>query len=285
MGCEIGIDFQNNFIACGPEKNRCSSRLFDRLLSDHHFSIPSPMRIPLKVVYRILLLLVLPVPAIAAEINLAEQFSEGGIPLLVILALSILFLAVTIERLVHFRARAVVPNGLVERIKPLWDTRDFAAIELVLSEEDSTLARVIRYLVRHHEHGFTFLSSGAGDIASMELRHHQHKAYALAIVATVAPIVGLLGTVLGMIEAFHVIAFADGMGNATLLAGGISKALVNTASGLAVALPALGMHHFFKHRMAVLGLLLEKQINALLNEWFLPMSAAPHNLKVVHHAH
>ena len=243
------------------------------------------MRMPAKVVNTILVLFVIPISATAGEINFVDQFSEGGIPLLVILALSILFLAVTIERLMHFRAKAVVPDGLVERIKPLWDARDFAAIEQLLMAEDSTLARIIRYLVTHHEHGFTFLSSGAGDIASMELRHHQHKAYALAIVATVAPIVGLLGTVLGMIEAFHVIAYADGMGNATLLAGGISKALVNTASGLAVALPALGMHHFFKHRMAVLGLMLEKQINQLLNEWFLPTSAAPHSLKVVHHAH
>lgn len=219
------------------------------------------------------------------NLTIVDQFSEGGIPLLAILALSILFLAVTIERLVHFRARAVVPDGLVERVRPLWEARDYAAIDQLLLAEDSTLARVMRYLVKHREQGFAFLSNEAGDIASMELRHHQHKAYALAIVATVAPIVGLLGTVLGMIESFQVIAYANGMGNATLLAGGISKALVNTASGLAVALPALGMHHFFKHRMAVLGLALERQINGLLNEWFLPAPAVPHGLKEVSRAH
>jgi biopolymer transport protein ExbB len=217
-----------------------------------------------------LLLSFIPITAGAADFSFGEQFSEGGVPLLVILALSILFLAVTLERLVHFRARAVVPDGLVERVKPLWEARDFAAIDELLAGEDSTLARVMRYMVAHRAQGFTFLGNQAGDIASRELRHHQHKAYALAIVATVAPIVGLLGTVLGMIESFHVIAYADGMGNPALLAGGISKALVNTASGLAVALPALGMHHFFRHRLAVLGLTLEKQINRLLNDWFLP---------------
>jgi biopolymer transport protein ExbB len=216
---------------------------------------------------------------------LIDQFSEGGVPLLVILALSVLFLAVSIERLVHFRARAVVPDGLVERVEPLWEARDFAAIEQMLREQDSTLARVIRSLVAHRDHGFAFLGSEAGDIASMELRHHQHRAYALAIVATVAPIVGLLGTVLGMIEAFHVIAHDNGMGNPALLAGGISKALVNTASGLAVALPALGMHHYLKHRTAVLGLTLERQINRLLNTWFLPAPAAAPILKEVRHAH
>jgi biopolymer transport protein ExbB len=119
----------------------------------------------------------------------------------------------------------------------------------------------------------------------MELRHHQQKAYALAIVATVAPIVGLLGTVIGMIEAFHVIAFSEGMGNPALLAGGISKALINTASGLSVALPALGLHHFFKNRAAFLGLALEKQVNQLLNEWFMPVVSTAPNLQVVSHAH
>ena len=80
-----------------------------------------------------------------------------------------------------------------------------------------------------------------------------------AVTATVAPIVGLLGTVIGMIEAFHVIAFA-GMGDPSLLAGGISKALVNTAAGLSVALPALLAYHYFKHRIAACGLRLERQI-------------------------
>jgi biopolymer transport protein ExbB len=95
--------------------------------------------------------------------------------------------------------------------------------------------------------------------------------------------VGLLGTVLGMVEAFHVIAFSDGMGNPALLAGGISKALVNTAAGLTVALPALGMHHYFKHRLATLGLALERQINALINQHFLPQPETP-ALRVVQHA-
>lgn len=243
------------------------------------------MRQPANIATVLLPLLAASPAATAAGIGFADQFSEGGIPLLVILGLSVLFLAVSIERLVHFRAAAVVPPDLADQVRPLWQARDFAAVEQVLDAHDSTLARIVRAMVAHREHGFAFVSGQAGDIASMELRHHQQKAYALAIVATVAPIVGLLGTVIGMIEAFHVIAYADGMGNPALLAGGISKALVNTAMGLAVALPALGMHHFLKHRTAVFGLRLERQVNQLLNEWFLPAPAAVHELKELRHAH
>jgi biopolymer transport protein ExbB len=226
----------------------------------------------------------LPSLSLAADLNLADQFAEGGFALLVTLGLSVLFLAVTMERLIRLRTRAVVPAGLLERIQPLWTAHRFADIEKLLADDGSTLACVLAFLVAHRQQPYAVVSSAAGDIASMELRKYQHKAYALAIVATVAPIVGLLGTVLGMIDSFHVIAYADGMGNPALLAGGISKALVNTAAGLTVALPALGMHHFCKHRLATLGLALEQQVNALINQRFLPQPEAP-ALRVVHHAH
>lgn len=223
--------------------------------------------------------------AYGADINFAAQIAEGGTAIVVILALSILALAVTFERLLHFRKQVVVPEGLIERIKPLWQAGDFVQIEQLLKRENSTLARILQFMLEHRLQHFQVISNAVGDIASQELRHHQQKAYALAIVATVAPIVGLLGTVVGMIEAFHVIAFSDGMGNPALLAGGISKALINTATGLSVALPALGMHHFFKNRAAFLGLALEKNVNQLIHEWFMPAPANVTNLQMVaHHA-
>ena len=120
--------------------------------------------------------------------------------------------------------------------------------------------------MQHRRADAAALSTRAGDIASLALREQQQRAYPLAVVATVAPIVGLLGTVVGMIEAFHVIAFAGGLGDPALLAGGISKALVNTAAGLSVALPSLGMHHFFKHRLTLIGLRIEREVNRVFDE-------------------
>ena len=233
------------------------------------------------------LIAVLPPFACAQEINLFDQVAEGGLAIVVILGLSVLFLAVSIERLLHLRKQFIVPAGLVERIKPLWAAGEFSQIQAWLASENSTLARILSYMVQHRQQSFAIVSSGVSDLASLELRHHQQKAYSLAIVATVAPIVGLLGTVVGMIEAFHVIAYADGMGDPALLAGGISKALVNTAGGLAVALPALAMHHFLKNRSVFLGLTLERSINPLLNEWFMPteVKSPAVNLQVVSHAH
>jgi biopolymer transport protein ExbB len=212
----------------------------------------------------------LPGFAFGTEINLVQQAAEGGAAVLVTLGLSILFVAVTIERFRHLRVRTVLPQDLMPRVQSLWAEQRFDELGQVLREDDSTLARVIASVLEHRHQPYAIVSRVAGDLASAELRQHQQKAYALAIVATVAPIVGLLGTVLGMVEAFNVIAYSDGMGNPALLAGGISKALVNTAAGLIVALPALGMHHYFKHRLATLGLALERETTALINLQFLP---------------
>lgn len=134
-----------------------------------------------------------------------------------------------------------------------------------MAGDASILARILAYLVAQRHLPLERLAARAGDMAALELRRQQHKAYALNVVATIASIVGLLGTVVGMIEAFHVIA-GSGLGDPALLAGGISKALVNTAAGLSVALPALAMHHFLRHRLAGVGFALEGQLNRVLDQ-------------------
>jgi biopolymer transport protein ExbB len=195
------------------------------------------------------------------QFNFLEQLAAGGAGIWVIAALSVLAITVALERFHRFRASAVVPPTLVDDVVPLWQAGRFEELEQLLKQRDSVLARALRFVLTHRARwSVDELSTRAGEVASRQLRAQQQRAYPLAVVATVAPIVGLLGTVIGMIESFHVIAFTGGMGDASLLAGGISKALVNTAAGLAVALPALALHHFFRHRLVTLGLALEEQL-------------------------
>lgn len=199
------------------------------------------------------------------ELNLASQLLQGGTGIVVIGALSVLALAVSLERLANFRASKVAPQVLADEALGLWQAGDYRTLAARTEEDRSSLARVLAFLATHPRLPVDTLAARAADIASTELRLQQQKAYALNVVATIAPIVGLLGTVIGMIEAFHVIA-SEGMGDPTLLAGGISKALVNTAAGLSVALPSLAMHHFFRNRMVHIGILLERQLGRLLDE-------------------
>jgi biopolymer transport protein ExbB len=207
-------------------------------------------------------------------VNLLDQLATGGTGIVVIGVLSVVALAVAIERLWRFRAEAIAPRHLVERALPLWQAGDFEQLASVLAADRSTASRIVAFLVQHRRLAASALATRAGEMAALALRREQQKAYPLAVIATIAPLVGLLGTVVGMIEAFHVIAFAGGLGDPALLAGGISKALVNTAAGLAVALPALGMHHYLRNRLVSVGIDLETQINRLFDEVLLPAEAA-----------
>jgi biopolymer transport protein ExbB len=211
--------------------------------------------------------------------NPLEILNQGGIAILTILALSVLGLAVLLERMVHCRTQRLAPAGLLEEVLPAMRERDWAGARLALEaaeagRPESLSAPVLAFLIERHDWSRADLSARAADLAALGLRRQQQRAYPLAVVATVAPIIGLLGTVIGMIEAFHVIAFSGALGDPALLAGGISKALVNTATGLSVALPALAAHHWFKHRLAQIGMTLEEQINRVLDQCFPPAGAA-----------
>jgi biopolymer transport protein ExbB len=210
----------------------------------------------------------------AQEVDFVSQLRDGGIGIVVIGALSLLMVTVALERLWNFRKQRVAPEGLVEAVQHLWETGQYDLLQTKLDASNSTLGRMIGHLVQGRHQDARSVGEGAADIASLELRSHQQKAYPLAVVATVAPIVGLLGTVIGMIEAFHVIAFSGAMGDPALLAGGISKALINTAAGLSVALPSLALHHFFKSRQTNLGLALERHMQQLQRAWFSPPDTA-----------
>lgn len=222
---------------------------------------------------RVLFYLLAPAfPVAAQEFNIASQLANGGLGVLVIGALSVLALAVCFERFAHCRASKLTPQLLATEARALWHAGQFEQLRERVAAADSPLARIVGFLVEHRYFPPETLAARAAELAATELREQQQKAYALNVVATIAPIVGLLGTVVGMIESFHVIAF-NGMGDPTLLAGGISKALVNTAAGLSVALPSLAMHHFFRNRLVGIGITLERQLNGLLDLVRAPVSA------------
>lgn len=206
--------------------------------------------------------------AFSQELGFGEMLQDAGMAILPIVGLSILSLAVAIERIRRCRKEAIAPRGLLARIAPCFDKGDYRAAQRTLEEEDNVLGRVLLHVVTHRHRGEKAVADAAGDMASVALREHLQRIYPLAVTATVAPIIGLLGTVVGMIEAFHAIAFSGAMGDPALLAGGISKALVNTAAGLSVALPSLLVYHFFKNRIAAYGIELEKALNQAIAALF-----------------
>lgn len=204
----------------------------------------------------------------SAELTFTKALSLFGVTGVIILGLSVMAVGVIFERFAGLRKKFILPDGLAQQVRELWQAGQHDAIAELCKASNSTLGKVLGYVNQHRHQSLQTISTGAGDIASMDLRRHLQRAYPLAVVATIAPLAGLLGTVLGMIEAFYVVAATGSIGDPAILADGISKALLTTAAGLSAALPALGFHHYFKNRTVMYGISLEEAINELTADWF-----------------
>jgi biopolymer transport protein ExbB len=206
---------------------------------------------------------------VIGEVSPVDRIKQGGKTMIFLLALSVATLSFTLERLVRLRRGVVSPVGLVEDAQELWQQGRYDEIRALCERRPSTLSTIINAFVRHRHCSIQELSMLAGDLAGRDMRAHLQKAYPIAVVATIAPLLGLLGTVVGMIESFEIVAIAGSLGDASLMAGSISKALVTTATGLIIAIPALGLYHFFKTRTHALTMQLEGDVHEVLTSWFM----------------
>lgn len=221
---------------------------------------------------------------VVGSVSLVERLAQGGNTMWALLGLSVIAGTFALERTVKLKRKAVAPEGLATQAKTLWaDGKDDELLALC-AENRSTLSTIIEAFVRHRHCSSLELSTLAGDLAGRDMRRHLQKAYPIAVVATLSPLLGLLGTVVGMIESFEVVAIAGSLGDASLLAGGISKALVTTATGLIIAVPALGLYHLFRIRTSALTMVLEGDVHELLTTWFMdrPPEAGPSEREADH---
>lgn len=198
-----------------------------------------------------------------------QKLKEGGNTALVQIALSIFGAGFIFERFFRLRRKFLVPDGLADRARELWRQGKFDELEKLGQTDPSTLGRVISFIAKNRKSPMLEVSSICGDIVSRELSGHYQKAYPLGIVATLEPLLGLLGMILGMITTFETVALAGALGDATQLATGISEALVTTGLGLAIAIPFLALYHVFKHKTTQFGTLLEEEVTNLLSEWLM----------------
>ncbi|MEX2380882.1 MAG: MotA/TolQ/ExbB proton channel family protein [Opitutales bacterium] len=192
----------------------------------------------------------------------------------ILIGLSIIGFSFALERIVGLRRKNICPDGLADRVLTALKSEDYTAAEAACRERPSVLADVLKAVTRHHAFAFSDISMIAGDVASRELRGHMQRVYPLAIVATLSPLLGLLGTVIGMVGAFEAVALAGSVGDPSIMASEISYALVTTAMGLAVAVPSLGTYHILRSRTNSLSILLDEQVSELISDWQINRNAA-----------
>lgn len=173
--------------------------------------------------------------------------AKGGYVMYPIVACSVIALAVFIERwyvLRHSRERI---RKYLRMVRKALAQRDLKGLLELSSRHPNPASRIILAGLRKYFSGRPREAREAMEtVASFELPLFEKRLSTLVVVANISPLLGLLGTVTGMIRTFAVIA-ALGVGKPTEMAGGISEALLTTAAGLSVAIPTVVMHHYLSH--------------------------------------
>ncbi len=179
-----------------------------------------------------------------------ELIKAGGWPMIPLLLLTMAALAIVVERFWSLRRERVLPPGLGDEVRA-WVGRgkplEPSHIESLRATSPLGALLAAELDVRHRER--EIVRERVEDVGRHLVHRMERYLNALGTIASAGPLLGLFGTVVGMIQMFLGI-LDHGIGDANQLAGGIGKALVCTATGMIVAIPALAFHRYFRGRIA-----------------------------------
>ena len=192
-----------------------------------------------------------------------EIIKAGGWVMWPIMLCSVFAMAIIIERLWTLQRRRVAPPGLVLQVWQWAREGKLDAKRIQSLREGSPLGRLLATGVLNRHHDRTIMQESIEDVG--RLLAHQLERYlnTLGTVASISPLLGLLGTVFGMIRAFTAMT-VKGVGDPAMMAGGISEALVTTAAGLIVAIPAMVFYRYLRGRVEELVLIMEHEAMKLV---------------------
>lgn len=202
-------------------------------------------------------------PAEELTIDWIQEIINGGMTSAVLLLLSAAAIGFLVERLIRMRKKYLAPAYYADFFADAIAKKDADAIRKEAETKPSILADAGAYIVDHPDMDEGRLQMAVADAAARAIERHRQRSYPLAIIATMAPMLGLLGTVIGMIEAFSKVAILGDTGDAALLADSISKALITTDMGLVLAIPALGAYHYLKQKLSIAELTIEENLEAM----------------------
>ena len=207
------------------------------------------------------------------EISGVDQWKlywqQGGNTMYFIALLSILGIGCALERFFNLRRSKVVPDGFTADVIALWKAGKFDEVAALCRSSQSMLSRVVETMLQHKgSTDYQEVKMFAEDKVGRELRLENRKAAMLSTAATLSPLLGLFGTVVGLLGAFGTVAAMGEMGDASVLADDIGKALVTTVAGLAVSMPCLFVFGLIKNRLNLYAVLLEEEVADFVNQLF-----------------
>jgi biopolymer transport protein ExbB len=177
-----------------------------------------------------------------------EIVKAGGIVMLPLILCSILAAAITLERLWTLRGQRVVPAELVDKVWRWVENRTLSDKQVLALQQHSPLGRVLAAGLANRHRDRSLMIEAIEDSGRHVAHELERYLNTLGTIAAISPLLGLLGTVTGMIRTFKAITVA-GVGNPAAMASGIAEALITTAAGLIIAIPALVAYRYLRGRV------------------------------------
>lgn len=187
-----------------------------------------------------------------------ELVKAGGWLMWPIIACSVIAMAIVVDRLWAYRKGKVLPSNLVAQIWQLHQNKQLTSAHIVTVRKKSELGRILAAGLTNRSHSREIMKEAIEEEGRQVVHELERYLNTLGTIANISPLLGLLGTVIGMIKVFTAIT-SSGVGNPAVLAGGISEALITTAAGLSVAIPAVIFHRYLSGKVDRIVLQMEEQ--------------------------
>jgi len=194
-----------------------------------------------------------------------QIFHEGGIVMWILLIASILIMAFTIEAFIKIRLGRLAPAAVLAQLKDAIVSGNYPLAYQVCTANQCYLGRIMQAGLDRLGRGREAVEQAVGDTTAKELNGIKANIQYLSVIGVVSPMVGLTGTVMGMIKAFETLG-SSGAADPSKLAGNISEVLVATGTGLFVAIPAFVLYYVFRNRIQVVSVAVDSEINLLFED-------------------
>jgi biopolymer transport protein ExbB len=194
----------------------------------------------------------------SARAIMFEIVKAGGIMMVPLILASIIAAAIMLERLWTLQSKRVLPAELTEKVWRWVEQRQIQDKHIAALQQNSPLGKILAAGLANRHRDRAIIKESIEDTGRHVVHELDRFIGALGTIASLSPLMGLLGTVIGMIRTFNAIT-TEGIGNPAALAGGIAEALITTAAGLTIAIPALIGYKYLRGKVERLVVEMEKE--------------------------
>jgi len=201
----------------------------------------------------------------AKKKTVIELINHGGVVMYILIIASVMIMAYTIEAIIKIRQARLAPPAVLAQLRDAIVSGNYPTAYQVCVSNPCYLSKIVQAGLERLGRGREAAEKVMGEVTAKELNGIKSNIQYLSVIGVVSPMVGLTGTVMGMIKAFETLG-SSGAADPSKLAGNISEVLVATGTGLFVAIPAFVLYYVFRNRIQVVSVAVDSEINLLFED-------------------